>query len=352
MHSLHRPHRLAGVVALLVFLAACSAQDNNPESSAAGDASSSTASATSSAQSAALAPADIPMLSPSASFTLADDERVQGVAMAPDGSRIIVKTQARLGAPVTLRSYDATTGAAGPSVTINSVGLWTLHWMADNRLVAADRDAQLRWRVWDGTTLEAQTPLPQDATCADGIADRTTGAIYSTNGISAMGDVICRFDTNDGSITRTANGLLRNPDGYWVRPGSDELVVQHARGEELLTLDGKTLERTAATPLEAGESIAAVGKRLWMSNGITRTSHLEPGDIAVPDINKLHTSTAGTYFLHSDGMDDFVIYAANDGQAVGRMPAGMNPAGFSDWSINDSAFVRLTIDGSVEIYSF
>ncbi len=142
-------------------------------------------------------PAAAPVLTPSARFALADDERVGGVAMSPDGSRIVVKTQAKLGAPVTLRAYDATTGAPGPSVTINSVGLWTLHWMADNRLVAADRDAQLRWRVWDGTTLAEQAALSQDATCADGgIADRVTGAVYSTNGISGMGDVICRFDTN------------------------------------------------------------------------------------------------------------------------------------------------------------
>lgn len=349
-NTFSRVSRLLTPLATLALLTACSSGD------AAGDASSGeagslggTAAAGSGAPEQAAA---APQLTPSASFALADDARVAGVAMSPDGSRIVVMTQARLGEPVTLRAYDATSGAAGASTTLNTVGLWTLHWMADNRLVAADRDARLRWRVWDGSTLEERTAMPQDATCADGVSDRSTGAVYSTNGVSGMGDVICRFDTGDGSIRRTADGLLTTPSGYWVRPGSNEIVVVNARETELLTLDGSTLERKGTAPLADGENVVAVGRRTWMQNQITRASRLEPGAIAVPDLTRLRTSPGGAWFLHANGMDDVVIYAAEDGKPVGTMPAGMNPAGFSDWSLDDKAFVRLTTERVVEIYRF
>ena len=37
---------------------------------------------------------------------------------------------------------------------------------------------------------------------------------------------------------------------------------------------------------------------------------------------------------------------------IGTMPAGMNLGRFADWSIDDSSFARLTIDGQAEIYRF
>ena len=149
-----------------------------------------------------------------------------------------------------------------------------------------------------------------------------------------------------------AGGLLDTPSGFWVRPGSRELVVVNAREEELLVLDGSTLARKSATPLAAGDNVVTVGKRTWMSNGIERTSRLEPGAIAMPNFNTLMVSVGGSYFLQANGMDDVMFFAADDGRTVGTMPAGMNPAGFSDWSLDDAAFVRLTTDGFVEVYRF
>ena len=46
----------------------------------------------------------------------------------------------------------------------------------------------------------------------------------------------------------------------------------------------------------------------------------------------------------------FVVYSG--GNVVGTMPAGMNLAGFAAWSRDESWFVRLTLDETVEVYRF
>jgi hypothetical protein len=43
-------------------------------------------------------------------------------------------------------------------------------------------------------------------------------------------------------------------------------------------------------------------------------------------------------------MDDFVFVSALDGIVIGTMPAGLNPTYGSDWSIDDSSFVRMRLD--------
>lgn len=353
MRRIIRSSNLPLLALTLVGLSACGGGDK----SAVPDGGVSAAQAAQALASPADAsPASAPPLVPAATFDLATNANVTGVAMSPDGSRIAVSTQAKLGDPVTLRLYDAQTGAAGESVEVNTLGLWQLHWMADNRLVSADRDARLRWRVWDGATLAERPALPQDATCADGPADRATGAVYSTDGMAGMGRIICRFDTGDGAIHRTPEGLLVKPEQYWVRPGANEIVVLHSPDPdvslELVTLDARTFARKSAIPVPFDETVDAVGQKVWIANNTNRTARLEPGGIAVPYRSSPRASGAGTVFVHSNGMDDFVFYAASDGRAIGTMPAGMNLGPFADWSADDSAFVRLTVDGTVEIYRF
>ena len=308
------------------------------------------------AQVAAQAEVDAPALAPSASFALADAVGVTSVAMAPDGSRVVVATQERLGAPVTLRAYDASSGDVVATAEVATLGLWRLHWMADGRLVAADRDNRPQWRVWDGSTLEELPPLPQDLTCADGRVDRRSGAVYSSDGMASMSDVLCRFDTTDGSIRRTAEGLLVGAERFWVRADTGEVVVLHSPDPdtslELLTLDGATLEPKGSMPVQFTEVVRAVGRTAWIENDFDRSARLEPGAISVPDLSPIEASGAGRFFVYANGTDDLVVFSAIDGQAIGTMPAGMSLAAFADWSSDDAWFVRLTVDRAVEVYGF
>lgn len=296
--------------------------------------------------------ATAPPLSPVASFPIQDAGQVTGVALSPDGSRVVVSTQERLGTPVTLRLYAAMTGEVLATAQANTIGLGRLHWMADNRVVSADRDGSPGWRSWDGTTLAELPRVPQDVTCADGQADKNTGAVYSSDGMVGMGDTVCRVDTRDGSALRSAPGLLARPDQFWVRPGANEVVVLHSpnpeESMELITLDGASLTRTGASVIQFGETVEAVGRTVWINRD--GTERLEPGAIPAPDLGPVRASGAGTYFIHSNGMDDFVIISATDGSLVGSMPAGMNLSPFADWSIDDSVFARLTMDRGMEIY--
>ncbi len=305
---------------------------------------------------AAQAEVEAPSLSPTSSFALVDDVRVTQVAMAPDGSRVVVATQERLGAPVTLRAYDASSGAVVATAEVDTLGLWRLHWMNDGRLVAADRDLRPQWRVWDGSTLEELSPLPQDLTCADGRVDRRSGAVYSSDGMVSMSDVLCRVDTADGSISRTAEGVIVGAERFWVRADTGEVIVLHAPDPdvslELLTLDGATLAPKGSMPVPFSENVRAVGRTAWIETGTDRTARLEPGAIPVPDLSPNVTSAAGRYFVDSNGMDDLVFISAVDGRAIGTMPAGLNLATFADWSSDDAWFVRLTIDQMVEVYRF
>ena len=296
------------------------------------------------------------VLVPASSFPLAiDTDRVTGVAMSPDGSKVAVSTQERLGAPVTLRLYDAQSGEVVATTQADVVGLNRLHWMADNRLVSADRNAVLAWRSWDGDTLEELPTVPQDATCADGPANKNTGAVYSSDGMTSMNDVLCRVDTNDGSILRSAPGALVGAERFWVLPGSGEVAVLHSPNPdvsaELLILDGNSLTPNSATEVSFSDNVRTVGSTTWVE-GDGRTSRLEPGAIPVPYLSPVRASGAGTTFIYSNGSDDLVFISAVDGQEIGTMPAGMNLSPFSDWSLDDSAFVRLTVDLQVEIYRF
>lgn len=338
----------------LALLLACGSGDGDRASVPASDVAASAD--TPSAPAAEAVSANASPLTPAATFALATDEKVTNLVVSPDGSRVVVSTQAKLGAPVTLQVYDAASGAPGASVVVNTAGIWRLHWMADNRLVAADRDARLRWRVWDGATLAEGQALAQDPTCADGQADRVNGAIYSTDGIAGMGSIICRFDTTNGTMTRSADGLLVKPERFWVRPGANEVLVLHSPNPEvsleLVTLDGRTFARKSAIAVPFGESVEAVGQTIWIANINDRKARLEPGGIAVPYRRSPRASGAGTMFVHSNGGDDYVFNAASDGREIGTVPSGMNLNPFSDWSADDSVFARLTVNRMVEVYRF
>lgn len=305
---------------------------------------------------AAQAEVAAPALAPTASFALADAVGVTSVAMAPDGSRVVVATQERLGAPVTLRAYDASSGEVVATAEVETLGLYRLHWMDDGRLVAADRDLRAQWRAWDASTLAELDPLPQDLTCADGRVDRRSGAVYSSDGIVSMSDVLCRVDTTDGSILRSAEGLLVRPERFWVRADTGEVVVLHSPDPdtslELLTLDGATLAPKGSMPIQFSDYVRAVGRTVWIENNTDLTARIEPGAISVPYLGNLTVSAAARYFVYANGMDDVVFLSAIDGQVIGTMPAGMNNPAFADWSSDDAWFVRLTVDRMVEVYAF
>lgn len=297
---------------------------------------------------------EAPALVPVASFALEEAGQVTGVAMSPDGSRIAVSTQARLGAPIALRLYDASTGEVLATAAVDGIGLGKLHWMADDRLVSADREMRGAWRSWDGTTLRELPRVPQDATCADGQADKNTGAVYSSDGLVGMGDDLCRVDTKDGSILRSTPGALVRPERFWVRAAAGEVVVLHSpkpeESLELLTLDGGSLTPAGSMVVQFGEHVEAVARTAWISrDGAAR---LEPGAVQAPNLSPIRPSGAGAYFVYSNGMDDFVFVSAVDGREIGTMPAGMNLSPFADWSIDDSWFVRLTGERQAEIYRF
>jgi hypothetical protein len=334
-------------VALALITSLLTACGSDRSSSAAAEVAAETTATAASAS-------ETPALVPVASFALEEAGQVTGVAMSPDGSRIAVSTQERLGAPITLRLYDASTGEVLATAAVDGIGLGKLHWMADGRLVSADREMRGAWRSWDGTNLRELPRVPQDATCADGQADKNTGAVYSSDGMVGMGDDLCRVDTKDGSILRSAPGALVRPERFWVRATAGEVVVLHSpkpeESLELLTLDGASLTPTGSTVVQFGENVEAVARTAWISRD--RSARLEPGAMPVPYLSPIQPSGAGTYFVYSNGMDDFVFVSAADGREVGTMPAGMNLSPFADWSIDDSSFVRLTGERQAEIYRF
>jgi hypothetical protein len=170
----------------------------------------------------------------------------------------------------------------------------------------------------------------------------------------SMGDDLCRVDTRDGSILRSSAGVFADPERFWVRPSSGEVVVLHYpnpdESMELLTLDGTTLTPSGSTELSFEESVVAIGRTTWISRD--RSSRLEPGALPVPYLSPIRSSSAGSYFVYSNGTDDYVFLSAVDGSEVGTMPAGMNLSQYSDWSIDDSWFVRLNLERTVEVYRF
>jgi hypothetical protein len=56
-------------------------------------------------------------------------------------------------------------------------------------------------------------------------------------------------------------------------------------------------------------------------------------------------------FTSSDP-DQVVFVSATDGSVIGTISAGWNPSFTSDWSLDDSSFVRVTLDAQAEIYQF
>ncbi len=299
--------------------------------------------------------AGAPALVPSASFAIENSDQVSSVGMSPDGAQIAVVTQPGLGEPVTITLYDSKSGEVVNSTQADAIGLSLVQWMADNRLVFyADREVEQVWRSWDAATLEEQPAVPLDPTCYAGKADRDTGVVYSSDGLTGMGDDLCRVDTADGSVIRTGAGVLIDPNKFWLVPGSGGVVVEHYPDpngpSELVTLEGTALTAQSAVELTPGDTVRAVGLTMWMSP-YDGPDQLEPGGIPVPPGLSPVASDARTVFVSSNA-DVVVFVSAVDGSVIGTMPAELNPSFTSDWSIDDSSYVRLTLDGQAEIYQF
>jgi hypothetical protein len=228
--------------------------------------------------------------------------------------------------------------------------------MADGRLVAfASREAEPMSLSWDGATLAELPSVPLDFSCQQGQADRNSGIVYASDGMSGMGADLCRFDTLDGSVTRSGDGVLTDPDEFWILPGSAGVMVLHNPdpdgASELVVLDADTLAPSPSPlGLEPGDGVRAVGVTTWISlfDGPDR---LEPGSLEVPPRLSPVASDSGTVFVASDG-DDQVFVSAVDGTVIGTMSAEWNPSFTSDWSLDDSSMVRITLDGQAEIYEF
>lgn len=299
--------------------------------------------------------ANAPVLVPSATFAIENPDQVSSVAMSPDGTQVAVVTQPALGEPVTITLYDSTSGDVVNNTQADVIGLSIVQWMSDNRLVAyADRESEPVWRSWDGSTLAELPSVPLDFSCYTGQADRNTGVVYASDGLTGVGDDLCRVDTADGTVVRTAEGVLVDPEEFWLDPGSGGVVVTHYPDgdgpKQLVTLDGASLTSQSAVVIEEG-GVRAVGLTTWLSP-FDGPERLEPGGFVVPPRLSPDASDAGTVFLSANGTDDFVFVSALDGTVIGTMPAGLNPGFASDWSIDDSSFVRLTLDGQAEIYQF
>ena len=297
-----------------------------------------------------------PALVPAMSFAIEDPENIASVAMAPDGSQIAVVTQAGLGDPITITLYDSASGEVVASTEADGIGLSIVQWMADGRLVAyADRETDPVWRSWDTATLDELAPVALDFTCYTGIADRNTGIVYASDGIATMGEDLCRVDTLDGSVTRTGNGVLVDPERFWLAPGSGGVAVRHypdpSGGQELVILAGDTLAPVSNVSFAQGDVVESVGTTTWVST-FDGPDRLEPGAIPVPRSLSPEPSDAGTVFVSSNGSDDLVFVSAADGSVIGTISAEWNPSFTSDWSLDDSAYVRITLDGQAEIYRF
>jgi hypothetical protein len=249
--------------------------------------------------------------------------------------------------------YDASTGAQLELTEVDVDRLGLLHWMADNRIVAESDGPESLWLSWDGTTLAELASLPLDFTCGEGRADKTTGAVYSSDGLTGMSDTLCRFDTNDGSIVRTSDGVLAGAERFWLRPGTGEVVVLHSPNPdvelELVTLDGATLAPTSQSGVPFTEYVQEVGDAVWLTDQATNASRIEPGAIPLPRLSPGGVSAAATIFVATNDSNDIVLVSSTDGTVLGVMPAGMNLA-FSDWSPDDSVFARLAAADQVEVY--
>jgi hypothetical protein len=275
--------------------------------------------------------------------------------MAPDGSQVAVVTQAGLGDPITITLYDSASGEVIDSTQTDGIGLSIAQWMADGRLVAyADREIDQVWRSWDTATLDELPPVPLDFSCYTGKADRSTGVVYASDGLVGMGDDLCRVDTTDGSVTRTGDGVLIGPEAFWLVPGSGGVAVRHNTnpdgGQELVVLDGDSLAPVSSVSFEPGDVVQSVGTTTWLSP-FDGPDRLEPGAIPVPPGVSPEPSDGGTVFV-SGGSDNVVFVSAADGSVIGTMSAEWNPSFTSDWSLDDSSYVRITLGGQAEIYQF
>jgi hypothetical protein len=293
-----------------------------------------------------------PLLQPSALIAPDQPGGINSVAVAPDGTRIALSSQEALGMPVTIGLYDVLTGERIQITEVDVDGLGRLHWMADNRLVAAANAFDPQWLSWDGTTLAELRSLPLDATCGEGRADKQTGAIYSSDGLTSMGETLCRFDTTDGSTIRTSDETLTSPERFWLVPSTGEVRVLHSpdpdAGLELVTLDGTSLTPNSALFIEFTETVEDVSETVWLTDFETNASRIEPGAIALPRLSADRVSGAGTIFVTTKD-SDIVFVSSTDGTVIGNIPAAMNLA-FSDWSLDDSVFARLQAEDQIEIY--
>lgn len=297
-----------------------------------------------------------PALTPVVSFAIDDPDNLSSVAMAPDGTEVAVMTQVGLGDPITITLYDAATGAVvNTTNVVDAIALSNLQWMADGRIVSyADREMDPVWRSWDAASLDELPAVALDVSCYTGKADRNTGIVYASDGLVGMGDDLCRFDTADGSVTRSGDGVLVSPESFWLVPGSGGVAVRHnpdpEGGSELVVLDGDSLAPVSSVSYEQGDAVQAVGATTWLSP-FDGSDRLEPGAIPVPRLSP-EVSDGGTVFTASNGSDDVVFVSAADGSVIGTMSAEWNQSFTSDWSIDDTSFVRVTLDGQAEIYEF
>lgn len=299
--------------------------------------------------------ADAPALQPSNVLEVDVSGNIDSVAVSPDGARVAVTSQDGLGTPVTIGLYDAQTGQELASTEVEVISMGRLHWMADGRLVAAaEGSIDAQWLSWDGSTLASLQTLPLDRSCGDGRVDKKTGAVYSSDGLTSMNDTLCRFDTADGAIVRTADGVLVGAERFWVLPGTARVTVLHAPdpdvASELITLDGATLTPQDTTVVEFTDAVREVGATAWIQATFEDNTRLEPGAIPAPPVDPRRVSGAGTIFVALSDSGDVVFVSSTDATVLGTIPEGMNLA-FSDWSLDDSVFARLATETQVEIYN-
>ena len=362
---------LAAAVVALFLLAACGSGDDASDASPSDPATSVDADETSGGDtlppetppvetlpgdpgSAGDPVADAAELTATARFPIDGGELIDSISVSPDGATMAVSLQAELGDPVTIRLLDAQTGEPGAEITFDAIGIGRLHWMGDGRLVAAS-EAEGLWRSWDGETLEAFPTVPLDYECRATVVDRVAGYAYS---VLDDDSAVCRTDPDTGEMVRSGDGIAEI-ESLWVRPSSAEVLVVHypdpepEAAAELLALDGTDLSAGSTMTLAVGDQIRAVGATTWIDYWEPRTSKLEPGSIAAPDIrDRLQASTAGSYFVSANGDNDHVYVSAIDGSVIGTTSAEWNPSLFSDWSIDDSVMIRMTLDYEIERYEF
>ncbi|MEZ5225305.1 MAG: hypothetical protein R2710_01130 [Acidimicrobiales bacterium] len=301
---------------------------------------------------------DAPLLEPVQRFAVDKGDAVDigGIALSPDGVTVVVALLDDRGSPTSLQFYDAATGTQSQTVEVDAIGMGPLYWSADGRLTSLLLQDGFSWQSWEPTTFAPMAPVPADPGCADGQLDKATGAVFSTDDLGTMGDTICRVDTLSGEMAVVPDGTLVTPDEFWVRPGSDELVIVHypdPDAKELLVLDSATFEPRSRTELTFDQWVKAVGATTWIQDVAASTHVLEPGSIAAPAITApLRASGAGTMFISADGAENHVVVSATDGSVIGTFPAQMNLSNWSDWSIDDSVFARATLDDHIEIFHF